>query len=122
MPELSGERQRPSQMTRPSAWPCVSGSRRPASLAVEPGIRLQDAAKVALADQVLGTDLLQCYAVNLVELRTHSPRCVSEPSDRRQASPLARLLMSHSRSALSLLHSHRHCRFLRAGVGIYLQV
>lgn len=71
---------------------------------LDPGMALRDAATVARTDQALAAELLQCYAANLVEFHHHIPPCVSGPSDRPEASPLARLMAGRGLRVINQRH------------------
>jgi methyltransferase-like protein/2-polyprenyl-3-methyl-5-hydroxy-6-metoxy-1,4-benzoquinol methylase len=62
------------------------------------------AATVALDAEVLGTDLLQCLAVGVVELRMRSPRLAMQAGERPKASPLARLQAEKGSPVTNLRH------------------
>ena len=53
-------------------------------------LHIQDAAGVAQDTQLLGMELLQCYTVGIIELRTGQPPFTLTVSDRPLACPLAR--------------------------------
>ena len=62
------------------------------------------AATAALDAEVLGTDLLQCLAVGVVEVRTRSPRFAMEAGERPKASALARLQAEKGSPVTNLRH------------------
>jgi len=61
-------------------------------------------ATVTLDAEVLGTDLLQCLAVGVVELRTRSPRFAMKAGERPKASALARLQAEKGLPVTNLRH------------------
>jgi methyltransferase-like protein len=63
-----------------------------------------DAATLARDAQFLGNEILQCYAVGMVELRVWSPRLCLTASARPTASPLARLQAAHGDKVTNLQH------------------
>ena len=67
-------------------------------------LHIQDAASVALDAQVLGMELLQCYTVGLIELRTWQPAFAIRASERPLASPLARWQARRGPRATNLRH------------------
>jgi methyltransferase-like protein/trans-aconitate methyltransferase len=69
---------------------------------------LAPAGKAVAADgltpaRTLASDLLQCYAAGLIELRTEPPRFVTRPGDRPLAGTLARLQAAHGLTRLTNL-------------------
>ena len=65
-----------------------------------------DAAMLARDTQLLGNEMLQCYAADVVELRVWSPPISLETSGPPTASPLARLQAAHG-DKVTNLHQQR---------------
>lgn len=63
-----------------------------------------DAATLSKDTHILGSDLLQCYAADVAELRVRAPRLCLIPSARPIASPLARLQVERDATVTNLLH------------------
>jgi len=67
-------------------------------------VRIQEASTIALDAQVLGTDILQCYTADLVELQIRAPEFTLQSGERPLASPLARLQAESGLHVTNLRH------------------
>jgi len=67
-------------------------------------LRIQEAGTIAMDAQVLGTEILQCYTANMVELRIRAPDFTIQVSERPVASPLARLQANSGLRVTNLRH------------------
>jgi methyltransferase-like protein len=65
---------------------------------------VSDASSLAQQETLLGNELLQCYAAQILELSTVPPRFCPTPSARPVASPLARLQAERGERVTTLRH------------------